>query len=233
MLTEKDFVWTRRDYIIRFIFIVLFLLGMLWYGYNIWLQHHGISTFLPVEATVIESQLEKVPKRFGGNTVYKPVIKYTYNVGGHVYINDNISMIIWPDLRGQKKRIQDLIIQYPIGKNTTVYYNPHEPQESFFYKSYQFHPYGGFLITMILFFFAVTVGLEEFDKYRFLKLLSVCISWLLIGFLICGHYIYFNEDPFKVKSLIFMILYFILGFGLLMLLLYLKFFRKKETVEAV
>jgi hypothetical protein len=61
-------------------------------------------------------------------TTYYPEVRYTYQVMGVEYGGDKVSF--GGAVGGGRKKAEEVIAQYPIGKNITVYYDPNKHEDA-------------------------------------------------------------------------------------------------------
>ena len=81
-----------------------------------------------VMGVVMETDL-RIGGGIGGGEEFIPVIRYRYTVNDQMYQSEKFSFG-----RGQRsvleREAQDILDQYPINSEVTVYYNPDDPQEA-------------------------------------------------------------------------------------------------------
>lgn len=87
-----------------------------------------IARLESVEGTVNAAKIEPVDMRRGGFR-YRPVIEYSYSVGGRDFSNDLYSMIFIDNV-DEKKWAEAVVRDFPAGAACTVYYDPRNPQVS-------------------------------------------------------------------------------------------------------
>ena len=61
-------------------------------------------------------------------TSYYPEVRYTYQVLGAEYGGDKISF--GGSVGGSRNKADEIVAQYPVGKNLTVYYDPNNPEDA-------------------------------------------------------------------------------------------------------
>jgi hypothetical protein len=139
----------------------LFLLGM---GItNILTQQRQIETFKPVQAIISSSKPVKqfYPSKGQKKEKYIPRIRYSYEVNGRTYSNDSAFPSKETGSRGWAKKVTD---RYKKGDESTAYYNPANPAESFLIREYSFEPYiavfPGIFLTVLgfIFYFAPVIS---------------------------------------------------------------------------
>ena len=81
------------------------------------------SEMSTVNGKIIESKVEKKWKYrsvYMGHTDFHVLVKYEYMVEGIKYESDKISF--WRESFNSKRKAENAISNYPLGKNVTVYY---------------------------------------------------------------------------------------------------------------
>jgi hypothetical protein len=81
--------------------------------------------FRSVQGTVVSTKLESVVS--GRINLHKPVIEYSYVVGGTPYQNNTFTLV---DDDGTDQWARSVLEDYTVGATCTVYYNPFNPQTS-------------------------------------------------------------------------------------------------------
>ena len=61
-------------------------------------------------------------------TSYYPEVRYLYDARGVAYTGEQISF--GGAIGGSHQKAAEIVAQYPVGKNLTVYYNPNNPAEA-------------------------------------------------------------------------------------------------------
>ena len=61
-------------------------------------------------------------------TTYYPEVRYTYQVMGVEYAGDKVSF--GGAVGGNRNKASEVVAQYPIGKNITVYYDPNNHEDA-------------------------------------------------------------------------------------------------------
>ncbi len=203
-------------------------------GYLAWSQHHKITTFVPVTATVLSKEVERHTSRDSDgrtSTSYEPVVKYRYQVDGQTYTCDVVTPL---DDSGSSRWAHELIGRYQVNEETEAYHNPKEPHEAFLAKQYSFFPYIFVLFPML--FLAVGAGVAvgtgmgrrrsepwpvsgdwyELDPttriaHRRQAALIVACIWHVVGILTWGHYFRVAEPPYGLDAGIFTLIYELIG----------------------
>ena len=111
-----------------------------------WLKcHHQINTFVPVDAHVISSKIEKVKIGSGvHSSVYDvPKIKYFYHVDNERYESSRVAII---DPYKTEKWAKSIKKKYRKGIDITAYYDPDNPSYSYLVREYLFsNTHAGFI----------------------------------------------------------------------------------------
>jgi hypothetical protein len=82
-----------------------------------------------ITGTLHESRVEELFENPGdGPRTFRPVIRYTYQVGGVDY--EGSHLMVGDDPLGSKAAMEKILARYPQGRQVLVYYNPLKPEES-------------------------------------------------------------------------------------------------------
>lgn len=203
----------------RWIYIILVPLLTFGSGYaiieagitDILKQHHKITTYKPVEAEVISSEVRKSFYKRDGNKLagYKPFVEFKYRVGDKEYVSSEVTTIRKSGWYNWAKRIAQ---RYKKEATVLAYYNPEEPSQAFLLKEYCFRPYANCLIFMPFLAVGIWMGIwmwtewfkkrepvpqadgwfeflpEVSNKDKLMGLTLVTALWHVVGLLSCGHY---------------------------------------------
>ena len=125
--------------------IAFVILGVLAIFSPYWVikQHRALRTFLPVDATIVSSQV--VPE--DGGKYFRPQIRYTYSLSGQFFESFRLYPLNGQDgARGTNRDEADgLVRRYPVGSKATAYYDPANPAQSFLLRAAEFFPYMGLI----------------------------------------------------------------------------------------
>jgi hypothetical protein len=117
----------------QLVFLALFGLFFGFSVYNAWENNRKLSSYLPVEVTIVGVAEDLPPgspaARFGS---------YRYEVGGVMYESSKVRPTY--DSRS-KASLGELRTRYIVGKTYTGYYNPAAPGDSFLERSTSLQPY--------------------------------------------------------------------------------------------
>lgn len=215
-----------------YIAIIGGIAGVAFSIYLTWSQHHKITTFRPVEATVVGTRIQKHRGvgKYSRGTSYEPVVQYRFVVEGRSYTSESVST---GEFRGPREFAERFVGQYPVGKVVEAYYNPKNPSDALLFNEYTFSPYGMILISTML--LAVFVGIFSVTKLRapgdlipagpgwyeikpkitakanIWIAVVVSLLWFSIGIAALGHYFRVAETPYRTSSVICMTIYGVLG----------------------
>ena len=198
-------------------------------------QHQKITTWQPVQATVLSARVEQHTSRDSdgrSSTTYKPVIEYRYEVDGRSYTCDKVTPLSETRSGGWARRIAN---RYKAGRACEAYYDPQAPAEAFLVREYSFFPY-----LFILFpvpFLAIGAGVHIAvgasqgappepvpcgggwyeikptsriaDRRR--AALLVTVVWHGVGVLACGHFFTAAGPPYETLSIVCTLIYEALG----------------------
>jgi hypothetical protein len=102
-------------------------LGLSFWGWTI-LQNARASASWPIaEGRVTNSEVNHTTDAEGGDS-YSPEITYTYAVNDTNHNNSTIKF--GENSYSSRKKAEEILSNYPVGKNVTVYYDPEKPDRS-------------------------------------------------------------------------------------------------------
>ena len=78
---------------------------------------------------VIKSYMRHETNYESGNTIYYPEVSYEYEFLGTIYTGYRISFG-GSSGNSNHKKSQEILRQYPINRNVTVYHDPHNPENA-------------------------------------------------------------------------------------------------------
>lgn len=84
-------------------------------------------TYQPIVGRVLHSEVEERSDSEGG--AYYPVVSYEYNVNGHRYQSNKLSLGSEVG-RGSRSAVERRVSRYIVGQPVQVYYNPNNPTQS-------------------------------------------------------------------------------------------------------
>jgi hypothetical protein len=199
----------------------------------VWNQHHRITTYQPVAATVLAARVERHVShdRNGTSVTYSPVVEYRYEVAGRAHQSDTVLPL---SINSTRSWAQSIVDRYPSGKTTEAYYNPRDPTRAFLFKQYSFFPYFFLLFSMIFLAVAGFVGSATSsskppsppalrpDGWHELKPAStvtargrrslvVTGAWLIVGLSGAGHYFSAATPPYETMAIVSTLIYGLLG----------------------
>ena len=93
-------------------------------------EHQRLTTWLPVEATVLSKDVDVNSDSDG--TTYRPVVAYRYYVNHRPYTSNRVHPINEGRSGGWAHRI---VAQYELNATYTAWYNPADPTEAFLRRS--------------------------------------------------------------------------------------------------
>jgi len=225
--------WFNAIFIGLFTIVPLVFLGF--GGYMAWSQHHKITTYQPVPATVLSADVKTIRTRDSRgrtSTSYKPVVKYRYQVDGRTHTCDAVTPI---EESGMHSWAHGIVEQYPAGQETEAYYNPADPSEAFLVKQYSFFPYVFLLCPMPFWAIAIGVGVGTgmgrrgrsgvwpvsggwYQLRPTTRLASrrsgaliVSLGWHIAGVLAWGHFFRVAEPPYGLFATITTVVYETIG----------------------
>ncbi len=209
-----------------------------------WNQHHKITSYLPVTATVLSKTIESHTSTDSDghtSTTYKPIVMYEYEVNGMKYKCGTVQPI---DMSSGHGWAQEIINKFTKGQKVEVFYDPEDPNSAFILKEYSFFPYVFILFPMI--FLSIGLGvlissgasetkpplpvgsdkgwyevrprkrIVDRKKAAFLATLL----WFGIGGTACFHYFASASSPYGAFSVIATLIYSAVGLVPLLLLVY-------------
>jgi hypothetical protein len=91
------------------------------------MQVERLLLWRPVPATVQATTIDAVHGNKGG-TSYRPVVTYTYVVGGRAYTSTSVTVI---GVSRSRSWAVGIVSRYPVGSRTTAYIDPSEPAHAY------------------------------------------------------------------------------------------------------
>lgn len=93
-------------------------------------EHLRLTTWLPVEATVLNKSVDTHSDSDG--TTYSPVVVYQYNVNGRPYTSSSVLVTKESRSGGWARKIVE---EYELNRSYTAWYNPADPGQAFLRRS--------------------------------------------------------------------------------------------------
>jgi len=164
---------------------------------------------------------------------YKPVVTYTYEVGGRPYTCKRVTPL---DEGGGRAWAHRIVNSYKAGQTCEAYYDPGNPANAFLLRQIRFSPYMAVLFPML--FLAVAGGIvfgtnvmrgrsvpaPRARSDRWLEVQPVAsigrrirtwtylaLGWYGLGALALGHYFHYAARPYETMSIVVAGLYGALG----------------------
>lgn len=109
--------------------LVVSLLFVGYAGYDYAEQSRAVQEAEPVEATVLETDIEKSSSRRGVN--YDPRVKYEYRYGGTTHTGDDVFPGSIEPTYNTESAARDVIDSYEKDEMTTAYIDPDNPENAF------------------------------------------------------------------------------------------------------
>jgi hypothetical protein len=149
---------TMGQSIVKWVAAAFIVLPLIFLALGVWLaldQHHKITSYVEVPATVLSTDIEAHTSTDSDghtSTSYEPVVVYRYEYDGGSYEHDEVFPLSMSAGRGWAQKTIDL---FEVGQQTQAFVNPENPASAFLLKQYLFFPY---LLTLFPMIF-VSVGL--------------------------------------------------------------------------
>lgn len=240
-----------RLFLALFIIVPLIFVGV--GGSLVWSQHHKITTFVPVTATVISTDIkvhESTDSDGHPSTSYEPIVNYRYQVDGRTY---ECNEVIPLGGSGPHSWARELVNRFQQGQEVDAFYDPADPTEAFLVREYSFLPYIFLLFPMLFLSVAAGIGLgtslatrgvpeptpatggwfelRPQKRIRDLRkaFLLIATSWHIVGVLVWGHYFRVAEPPYGLTAWIVTCIY--EGLGLVPVILFGYYFRLGRIVS--
>lgn len=141
---------------------LFFLAGafFLWMCFlNPLLRTRGSADWLETQCTIVTSELDI--DRDSDGTTYRPRVGFEYTVDGGGYVAETYD---FTELNRTKARCNEIISAYPVGKQTSCFYDPDSHEIAVINRNYDFS-YIGFFLPMIF----VVIGLGIMVGQFFIK----------------------------------------------------------------
>jgi hypothetical protein len=128
-MTESGSTFMKSRFLAFAIALVLGVGMTGWGAYKVW-RAAASESWPETTGSVTKSRVQKtirirVTRWLLGRYKYSPQITYRYTVGGQGYVNDEFS---YRDAgSGDAAEVQQIVHQYPPGRQVVVHYNPDDP----------------------------------------------------------------------------------------------------------
>jgi hypothetical protein len=103
----------------------------------VWLEHHRLTTYEPMTATVLAEQVVESRDSDGGTT-YRPEVTYRYEVDGRTYVGKRVTPL--NEGRGGHWAY-DLVRRFAVGGTYTGFYDPAHPSDAYLLRQRSLLPY--------------------------------------------------------------------------------------------
>lgn len=126
----------RRPLLILQLFLgIFFVVGAL----SEWREAHMLRSFRPVTATVLSSDVERVPGHSASSSsTWRPLVRYEFVAAGERRIADRVT----PLRESRSARwASDIARAYVPGATTTAYYDPADPGDAFLVRRRSWLPW--------------------------------------------------------------------------------------------
>jgi len=196
-------------------------------------QHRQITTFRPVEVTVLSRKVESRTsrgRRGRTTTKYTPVISYLYQADGRAYQGARVM----PRLDGQSRAwAYEIVNRFREGQVYQGFYDPRNPGDSFLIPHYSFVPYLLILLPagavgLGLFFGLLysaqkpappvpyaggwfEIALQKSVPRKLRVALWTAVFWHVAGLLVATHYFGAAKPPYETLGVVSTSLYEALG----------------------
>ena len=112
-------------------------------------QHHIVSTYQPVKARVLSSEVKQWKDSHGVDQ-YAAAIRYKYEVNGQTYQSDRVTPVY---ISSSQEWADSLAATYKAGQACDAFYDPANPSQAVLLRRYFFSPYyylleGAFCLTV-------------------------------------------------------------------------------------
>ena len=116
--------------------VIFFLVSLLAASTAIkdWRRYRESDNWLPATAQIISGNISA--RRGSKSTSYVLEIKYAYMVLGQSYENNQFSFGSEGTGYDTRKKAEGMLAKYPNGSQTTIYYDPSNPQQAVLEKKY-------------------------------------------------------------------------------------------------
>jgi hypothetical protein len=101
--------------------------GLSFWGWTILQNARASAAWPTAEGTITSSEVTRSTDAEGADS-YSPEVTYTYSVNNAGYSNDTIKF--GENSYSSRRKAQEIVDNYPAGKNVTVYYDPERPDRS-------------------------------------------------------------------------------------------------------
>ncbi len=224
--------------IVKWVAAAFIVLPLIFFAVGAWLaldQHHKITSYVEVSATVVSTDIEAHTSTDSDghtSTSYEPVVVYRYEYDGDSYEYDEVFPL---GMSGGRGWAQKTVGQFEPGQPVQAFVDPENPASAFLLKQYLFFPYLLTLFPMI--FVSVGLGLalsagnspkkprtpiqRGADLYevrpqtrirdRTRAVALIAFLWFSVGTLSLGHYYVNATAPYQTMAYVVTGIYVLIG----------------------
>ncbi|MFC5279467.1 DUF3592 domain-containing protein [Halorubrum rubrum] len=118
-------------------------------GYDYLQQERAIETAEPVEAVVLETDVDATSSASSPDTNYYPFVRYEYAYRGERYTATGVYPASVQRSHDTRSAARDVIAEYESGETTTAYVTPDAPEDAFLRKERSNAPFVAVAIGVI------------------------------------------------------------------------------------
>jgi hypothetical protein len=118
----------------------------------LWLQEARLMRYTPVDVTIDGARIEEITDS-EGEPIYRPVIAYHYEIGGHRFRGERVTPL---NSSGGRVWAEQRVADYRVGRTYTGWHDPANPNEAFLVRERMPIPY---LFMLIATFGSIVCGL--------------------------------------------------------------------------
>ena len=178
-------------------------------------QHRIVTTYIPVDATVISARVYEY-RGSKGYRSYWPEVEYKYEVGHNTYTSQRYAPV---HISGSVDWANGVVARFTVGGSCQAYYDPENPSQAVLIRKYSIEPYfylllGGFCLCGGSFMALLAWQIREKDPIpveggwfeikpeqsahdRLLLAKVTTAIWYGVGFVMCAHLFWAVPLPYS------------------------------------
>lgn len=137
--------------------MIVLALGLAWYAWRQWAAVRESRSWPTTQGTILRTEITSW--QGAQDTMYEPLVRYTYEVGGQSYESERVRFgKFWETEEGARA----ILDRYPLGGSVEVHYNPADPSAA----TLEAKAAGTIQLFSVCFGALVLLGLAAFMFYR-------------------------------------------------------------------
>ncbi|HEU5397561.1 MAG TPA: DUF3592 domain-containing protein [Verrucomicrobiae bacterium] len=192
-------------------------------------QHRIVSTYQPVKATVLSSEVHRWEDS-DHDVQYDPQIHYQYSTPDGTHLSDQLAPV---SLSGSRAWAEAMVRRYPAGAKCDAFFDPANPSQAVLLLRYSFDPYkdmlqGAFILTsgcfvVVYLWYAgrrkiapadggwFAIAAESGERQRLVRAKACTAAWYLTGAVPAIHYFLCVPPPYSDRAIGIFAVFVVLG----------------------